>query len=267
VSHRLARASGIFGALHQEVIGPAVELGDLQLGDFAPALVEEARGVWAERLRTEFRSIQIMARFLEEVVGAGDPLDVYAGAIDLVRDEVRHAELCMAMCRALGVEARLPSPVALRDPAPFLEAPMPERALHTALTMLAINETLSVAFIRDLQRRCLHTPVRRVLDATLEDEASHESFGWAYVEKSLERFPRSTRPAFAELVQRTLAPHETAARPVLARLAPEARTLAAWPDHERAQLGLFSPERQALVYEQTLAVLEARLTPLALWRS
>jgi hypothetical protein len=265
VSHLLRRAGGVFGELHRDVVGPPVDLSDLRPGDFAPALVDEARQVWAQRLRTEFRSVQIMARFLEEVAGAGDPLDVYAGAIDLVRDEVRHTELCMAVCQALGVEPRLPDPVALRDPAPFLAASMGERALHTALTMLAVSETLSVAFIRDLQTRCDHPPVRRVLDATLDDEASHESFGWAYVAKSLERFPRSTRPAFQELVHRTLAPHEAAARPILARLAPAHRTLDAWPDAERIQLGLFSPERQALVYAQALPGLQTRLAPLDLW--
>src|SRR5690606_5508770 len=124
VSHRLRRAGGVFGELHREVIGPAVPPDDLRPADFSPQPVNHAREVWADRLRTEFRSIQIMARFLEEVVGAGDPLDVYAGAIELVRDEVRHTELCMAVCRALGAEPRLPDPVALRDPAPYLDAPM-----------------------------------------------------------------------------------------------------------------------------------------------
>jgi hypothetical protein len=225
----------------------------------------EARQVWSERLRTEFRSIQIMARFLEEVVGAGDPLDVYAGAIELVRDEVRHTEICFSVCRALGAEPRLPDPVALRDPAPFLEAPMAERALHTAIAMLAINESLSVAFLRDLQSRCEHPPMKRVLDATLDDEASHEAFGWTYVEKSLERFPRATRPAFAELVRRTLAPHRAAADPILSRLGPGERSLGAWADEERVRLGLFSPERQALVYAEALASLEERLARLNLW--
>src|SRR5687768_18251197 len=122
-------------------------LPPVPIAEFPAALVAEARSEWLERFRSEFRSIQIMARFVTEIVGAGDPMQVYAGAVELVSDEVRHAELCAAMCRALGGSPKLPDPVALRDPEPFLKAPMAERALATAISMLGVNETLSVGYI------------------------------------------------------------------------------------------------------------------------
>ncbi|MFW5876400.1 MAG: ferritin-like domain-containing protein [Myxococcota bacterium] len=261
----LKRESGVFADLHRQTIGAPVDLSDLRPGDHPPALVEEARRTWADRVRTEHRSIQIMARFLTEVTGAGDPLDVYAGALDMARDEVRHTELCAAVCRALGTSPPLPDPVALRDPPRFLAAPLPERALHTALTMLVINETLSVAFIRDLAGRCDEPAIRRVLEETAGDETGHEAFGWTYVERSLTRFPDSTRSAWRELVRRTFEPHERMATPILERLPADRRQLGAWPDRERANLGLFSPERQALVYQAARDGLRRRLAALDLW--
>jgi hypothetical protein len=265
VTRPLERAGGVFGRIHEHVVGPPVDMSDVDPDILAPELLHEARTVWSHRLRTEFRSIQIMSRFLVEVTGAGDPLDVYAGALELVRDEVRHAELCLTVCHALRIAPQLPDPVELRDPEGFLRAPMPERALHTALTMLAINETLSVGFIRDLATRCTFAPIRRVLDASLEDEAEHEAFGWSYVTSSLERFPRSTRASWRELVRRTLEPHLVVARPILRDLSGPRRSLEAWTDEGLIDLGLFSRERQALVFERSLRTLEPRLRELDLW--
>jgi hypothetical protein len=188
---------------------------------------------------------------MTEVLGAGDPVDVYAGCVDLIEDEVRHAALCAGMCGALGIEARFPDPVALQDPERFLRAPMGERALHTAITMVAINESLSFGFITDLRERCEEPTVRAVLDATVEDEEGHQDFGWIYIEKSLGRFPRSTMDAWRHLVQTTLKTHLDAAGPILDEMSDDDKDLAKWPDTERVQLGLYSPQRQALVFQKT----------------
>jgi hypothetical protein len=202
---------------------------------------------------------------MTEVLGAGDPLDVWAGAAELVQDEVRHARLCVSLCEALGGRPHLPEPPELRDPESFLRAPMAERALHTAITMLAINETISVAYIEDLRARCPEPAVRRVLEQTLADEEGHQAFGWEYVARSLRRFPASTRPDWRRLVAATLSPHEEAARRDLAAVPRNARHLQAHPDHDHVALGLFSAPRQALVFEQVWAqTLAPRLAALDL---
>lgn len=243
---------GIFAQLSDEILGPVVDLSDLRLDRHSKERVELARRVWADRVRTEFRSIQIMNRFLTEVLGAGDPLEVYAGACDLITDEVRHVRLCVALCEALGGVPPFPEPIELREPEPYLKAPMAERACHTAIAMLCVNETISVAYVEDLRARCGEPAVKRVLDATVEDEEGHQSFGWTYAEKALSRFPASTRGDWQHLVQRTLDPHRRAAQPVLARLDAEGRALSDLPEEELAALGLFSAERQALVFRRCL---------------
>jgi len=250
MAHELRREGGVFRRIHEERIGSSVALDDLHVERYPSELVAQARRVWQQRLVTEHRSIQIMTRFLAEVVGAGDPLDVYAAALDLVEDEIHHTALCAALVEALGARPVLPDAVALRDPEEFTSAPMPQRALTTAIQMLAANETLSVAFIEDLRARCDNPAVERVLGATVADEEGHQAFGWTYVEKSLARFPASTMPSWQRLADQALAPHRDTAERILAEVPPAARRLDAHPEPELAALGLFSPIRQALVFRR-----------------
>lgn len=258
VSRPISHEGGIFAAITEEVVGPIVDLSDLDLARHPPERLELARKVWCQRVRTEFRSIQIMTRFLTEVTGAGDPLEVYAGAADLVIDEIRHVRLCVALCEKLGTRPTFPDPIDLRDPEPYLKAPMAERALHTAIAMLCINETLSVAYVEDLRSRCTDPAVKRVLDATLEDEHRHQEFGWSYAEKALARFPASTMADWQHLVRKTLEPHRRFAEPIAARLDAEGRGLADLPEPDLAALGLFSAERQALLTRQAI---QTRIAP------
>jgi hypothetical protein len=255
-------AGGLFGRIHERQVGPMPDLSGLE----APALLRvEAHAVWQERFQSELRSVQIMTRFLTEVVGAGDPIDVHACAADLVADEIRHVALCFHVCRALGAPPALPEPMRLGEPPTYLAAPMAERALATALSMLVVNETLSIGFIADLRPRC-RSSLGPVLDAILADEEQHGPFGWLYVENALGRFPAATLPDWRHLIERTLAPHLARAEEILARVAPERQALEAWPDDELAPLGLFSVERQALVLRRTVAVeLRPRLEQMGLW--
>jgi len=261
---RTSRAGGIFEKLHRERIGelPRVEL---DLARHAPPLVEQARRVWQQRFQSEFRSVQIMTRFLTEVVGAGDPLDIYAGAVELVEDEIRHAELCASVCEALGAPAVLPEPVALPDPPQFLAAPMDHRAIATAISMLAVSETLSTAFITDLRDRCTQAGIKAVLDATIADEEGHQDFGWEYVKQSLKRFPPQAMNDFRHLVRTTLEPWRQQSAKVLNQVPAEKRALAAWPEPELVALGLHSDPRLALVFvDAEQRVLLPRLRELGL---
>ena len=256
-SRPIRHERGVFASLSDGVLGPVVDLSDLQLELHPPARIELARRVWAERVRTELRSVQIMNRFLGEVIAAGDPIEVYAGAADLVVDELRHVRLTVALCEALGGTPVFPDPIELREPDVYTRAPAAERALHTAIAMLCVSETLSVAFIEDLRARCGDPAVKRVLDATLDDEETHHAFGWSYVEKALTRFPASTRDDWRELVRRTLDPHRRATDPILARLDAAGTTLADLPEPELAaqheRLSLLREEAERRAIDETLA--------------
>ena len=250
-ARRLLSAEGIFAQLHAHLVGAPVDFDRFDAAGLDPERLVLARAVWGHRVESEFRSIQVLARFVTEVLGAGDPLEVYAGAVDAVMDEVRHTALCAGMLRALGGEPRLPDPVEDVQHPEFLALPMAQRALSTAISMLAISETLSVGFIRDLAARCDQPVVRGVLLATLADEDRHHDYGWAYVAESLSRFEGDGMPYWHMVVRAALAPHLERSRAALAAVPLHRRHLDAWPEPELAELGLLSSAREALVFEQT----------------
>lgn len=258
MSHLIRLAGGVFSDFHEELVGAPIDFRDFDPNKFPEELLEEARQTWRHRVHTEFLSTQAMTRFLAEVTGAGDPFDIYAGALDLIEDEIKHTWLCMQVCRALGVEPDFPSPVTPAFPQEFYESPMAERALATAISMVTISETLSVGFLEDLATRCKEPGISDVLQATYGDEEGHEAFGWTYVSSSLKRFPESTMPFWRDVVQQTLKPHFDATEAALANVPKEQQRLDNWPDEERIPLGLFSRQRQALIFQRTY---ESSLAP------
>ncbi|MBR57102.1 MAG: hypothetical protein CMH54_03490 [Myxococcales bacterium] len=248
----LRHTGGIFQKIHDELVDFDIDFDAFQSDKYPADRLDFARKVWAERVQSEFRSIQIMTRFTAEVLGAGDPLEVYAGAADAVLDEIRHTALCVRMLETLGGQPMFPDPVYVQERDGFLNRPMAERALGTAISMLAINETLSTGFIQDLQERCTDPVVKAVLDITLADEDTHFEYGWKYVENSIKRFNESSINIWRDVAATTLRPHETQAARILETMGPDQRDLALRPEPELAALGLFSPERQVLVYQKTL---------------
>jgi hypothetical protein len=246
----MTRAGDPFAAQHLARFGAIPDLSSLGSIRARDELLERARVEWAHRALTEFRSVQIMTRYLEELLGAGEPLDVYAGALEMIHEELRHTELCAAVCEALGGTPRYPLPGQLRDTTAFLDSPHRDRALVTALTMLAVNETLSVAYIADLAGRCTQPAIAVVLREIIADEATHDVYGWSYIRRAVPLASARLRQEIPAVLKATIAPHDAIADRVLEQVPAERRTLEAWPDVEEIELGLFSPPRQALVYRR-----------------
>jgi hypothetical protein len=251
MSIKLQSAGGIFRQIHEQAYGEALDCARLRKQEHSSELWILAGKVWQQRLQTEYRSVQILVRFLDDMLGAGDPIDTYVGAADMVRDEIHHVSLCAALVTAFGLEPETPSPAQLHAPQAYLKQEPAQRALSTAIAMLAINETISEGYIVDLHERCRHPVIHEVLSRTLGEEETHNAFGWTYIEKSLQRFPKEVMPGLKDLVRQSLQPHQSFADSVISRIPVEKRNLDAWQDTERIELGLFSEQRQALVFQQT----------------
>ncbi|MCA9667274.1 MAG: hypothetical protein KC503_16860 [Myxococcales bacterium] len=258
VGRPIDHVGGIFRRLHDELVGVPVDFTKLDADDFSPELAERARTVWGDRVMTEFRSVQVMLRFATDVVAAGDPLEVYAGAADAVLDEIRHTALCVGVVEALGGEPCLPDPLVEEEHDTFEGLPPAERALIVGINMLAINETISTCYIRDLHQRCDHPVLSQVLGATVADEEAHHEFGWSYIEASIARFDDDARALWRNVTAHALREHFADAETVLARVPPEQRRLDAWPEPELAHAGLLGFERQSLLFER---VYEEELGP------
>jgi hypothetical protein len=253
VKRELTFAGGAFAPLHARLVGVEIDFTALEPGRFAPELAARARSEWQERVRTEYRSAQLLGRLLLDTLAAGDPFDAHAAIVDMIGDELRHVALCAGVVRTLGASALLPDPVELVQPPQFLAMTPAERALSVAISLLVVNETLSVAYIRDLRARCEQPVIRAVLDATLADESEHDAFGLQYVRLAIERQPQVPLVSCKRIAAQALTPQRERAEAVLRTLAPEQRRLEAWPDEREIELGLFSPARQALVFERAYA--------------
>jgi len=247
----LSFAGGAFAAMHERLMVTPIEWGALSIAGLDPVFVSKAQAAWQERVQTEYRSAQLINRLLMETLAAGDPFDVHAGIVELLTDELRHVALCAGVVRALGATALLPDTLEIKQPEMFLRMPPSHRALSIAVSMLIVNETLSVGYIRDLAARCDTPVIKDVLAATLADEAEHDAFGAHYVKQSLQRFPIATLPQWRAVAAQAFAAQRSWADRTITELPPDKRTLDAFPDRDLIQLGLFSPQRQALVFEQT----------------
>ncbi len=209
--------------MHAALLGVPIDWGGLRAADMPPALWGLVTETWGHRAQTEFHSIGVMVKFLDDVLAAGDPIEIYSFAADAIRDEIRHTALCVGVVEALGTQVRLPEREA--DPDDFVRLPAAARALTTGIAMLAINETVSVALLRTLRQRATHPVIAAVLEATLADEDEHGDFGWQYVAASLSRFDAAGlahgRRVAAEALQRfapdQAPPKDTAGATELAR--------------------------------------------------
>ncbi|EYF01947.1 ferritin-like domain-containing protein [Chondromyces apiculatus] len=230
----------------------AVDFSALDPASLPPVLVEHARLVWADRVRTEYQSIQVVGRFLIEALAAGEPLDVTQRVSETIEEEIRHAALCQQMCAALG--GKVPTPKEVAAPLDDLhEVPVEERVLATAISLFLVAETFSVGYLEDLWARASHPVTKAVLEAIVGDEAEHEAFGPELVERKLREAPAAKRAGWKTFTQRLVRAHLDRAEKSLAQVPAEARVLARWPEEERAVLGLLGKERLALLCQRTYA--------------
>lgn len=240
-------AGGAFSVMHERLMGVDIDWTAFQVESVSAPLRQRALLTWQDRVNTEYRSAQLMNRLLTETLAAGDPFDVHAGIVELITDELRHVALCAGVVKVLGGEVQLPATLEVKQPESFDRMPAGRRALSIAISMLIVNETLSVGYIRDLAERCQTPVIADVLAATLEDESEHDAFGLQYVRQSLSRFPISTLSQWRAVASQSYAQQRTQCEQVVSQLAPEQRQLDAFPDQELVALGLFSPQRQALL--------------------
>ena len=140
---------------------------------------------WRDNGRTEHASVAAFARLTLDLLAVGAPPTLVAAAQRDALDEVRHAEVCFALARA--IDGRTVSPGAFPEAA---HLPSLSRVRVVALASLAvdslidgaINEGVSARLAATVALRCEEGAFRDALKTIAADEGRHAAHGWDVVE-------------------------------------------------------------------------------------
>ena len=139
---------------------------------------------WRENGRTEHASVAAFARLTLDLMALGAPPELVVDANRDALDEIRHAQLCFGLARALDGRAG--------SPGPFPEAGRARTLTTTRILALeqlavdslidgALHEGVSARIIARLARRCEVAVLEVMLKEIAADEGRHARHGWDVV--------------------------------------------------------------------------------------
>jgi hypothetical protein len=153
------------------------ELPDPFLAPYSHEQVRFAVGAWPMRAAEELRSAWIFRALARAARIAGMPEPWPTRFAEAVKDEVRHARLCVTVGRQLGAQR----PEYDASPVRARLARLPDPILRTAALLLvevAIGETISMYLFRAGRRGTTEPLTRAALGSILGDEVRHQRLGW-----------------------------------------------------------------------------------------
>jgi hypothetical protein len=221
-----------------------------------PAPDDAVRREWLRRIEAEYRSGAHAQHLTLWLMQLGAPPELIELGLDVVRDELRHAELSERVYRAAG-GSELPdlpreSLALARTPQLGLE----HDVLRVALEMFCLGETVAVRLFRRLRGASKVPVARAALDQILRDEVSHREFGWTLLAWLLETplapdFRQSIERELPALLQRV---RDNYGGLVLARVGPERlQTLDAALSAQARAWGVMSVSEYLAVVDEACA--------------
>lgn len=163
--------------VHENDIKIPIETFDK--GAYGTDELRRGRAAWGLRTNDEYRSMVGFSELTYLCAEMRAPLDVVALSSRIIRDEVRHVELCTQLTDALGGRpTKLPTPSYVKtDP----RASIRQRALHHAIGSCGIGETISVTMLAGTRDNSSDPIARATLTQMLRDESFHSRFGWLWM--------------------------------------------------------------------------------------
>ncbi|HEX6241700.1 MAG TPA: ferritin-like domain-containing protein [Polyangiales bacterium] len=139
---------------------------------------ESVRQEWLRRIEAEYRSGAHAQHLTLWLMQLGAPPDLIELGLDVVRDELKHADLSAGVYGAAG-GTELPdlpreSLGLARTPGVALE----QDVLRVGVEMFCLGETVAVRLFQRLRDASKVGVARDALDQILRDEVSHREFGW-----------------------------------------------------------------------------------------
>ena len=178
----LKRLSGADLALteeHEAIARPRkgeVHWASLDTAAYRAADLDDAASLWQERAVQEMHSLALFTELASQLHLLGAPLDWSGAFARMIADEVRHTDLCIRMCDALGrpAEPKI-DPAQLR-----LLTPSSPRAhvRHAIVAAFCIGETISGNMFRRALKAANVPLAREVVSAIVIDETFHGELGW-----------------------------------------------------------------------------------------
>ena len=145
----------------------------------APLASDRVRAEWLRRVEAEYRSAvgtQELSLWLMQIGASPDLIDA---GLRIVRDELRHADICYRIYVEAGGEA---GPTLVRETLKLPRhdgEPLEYDVTRVCVDMFCLGETVAVPLFERLRSGCTVRRPRRVLDRIVVDEVRHRDFGWA----------------------------------------------------------------------------------------
>ena len=179
----LERTSGVEGLSltreHEGVAAPRrgrIDWSSFDASAFEAEVLDRAARAWSARALQEFHSLALFTDLAGKLHVLGAPLDWSGAFARMIADEVRHTDLCMRMCAALG-----------RPAAPAIDEGTLRLASRDALRVhvrdvvvaaFCIGETISGRMFKHALRAATVPVAREVVTAIVVDETFHGELGW-----------------------------------------------------------------------------------------
>lgn len=151
-----------------------------------PPADDAVRREWLRRVEAEYRSGAHAQHLTLWLMQLGAPPDLLELGLNVVRDELSHAELSEEVYRAAGGTG---APELSRESlglARHATEPLELDVLRTGVEMFCLGETIAVRLFTRLREGCTVPVARRAIDRILRDEVGHRDFGWTLLEWLLE---------------------------------------------------------------------------------
>ena len=149
----------------------------------APAPSARVLHEWSTRGAREYGSGAVAHHFTLWLMQLGASPDLLRAGLDVVEDELRHAEMCHALVASCAGSAPLPAVVREGLELPRrADMPLERDVLRACLRAFCIDETTAVTMFQAMRRGASVPAVREVIDEFLADEVQHREFGWVTLE-------------------------------------------------------------------------------------
>lgn len=207
---------------------------------------EAVRQEWARRVEAEYRSAAITQHLTLWLIQMAASPDLIHDGLQIVADELAHAELSHGAFVAAGGQAL--APIARES---LALSTRPGEPLEAAVTrygveVFCLGETVAVPLFKVLREACTVPAARTALDRVLRDEVRHRDFGWTLLEYLVEQ---PCEPLVRKLVDGELPGMLARIRKNYAPVGGEQKT--AIPEADRAW-GLMPIARYGEILERTV---------------